>query len=234
MFDFHHRQRIPSSAARLAVFLLFSALWTVTQSAYIVSIPAKDEECYYIVTPPGSTYGATLHGNFDLLDDSVSPDPLSVIVLDYEQEHVLFRSRRRAREGIFQVSLKPDQHVYLCLQNGLVTASGGRKATPERNHDGQVRTVGFQFTVQAKNAAQELMTQNERMIQSTEDLAREIGNLKNHHEFMRTREAKHREVVEQTFSQLMRWLLLEVSTVIFIAGAQIMYFRRFLERRRYI
>jgi emp24/gp25L/p24 family/GOLD len=206
---------------RLAALLLFSTLLTYAQSAYTISIPAKDEECYFIATPAGSSRGAVLYGNFDLLDDNVSPEPLSVVVLDYEEEHVLFRSRRRVKEGIFQVNLKPDQKVNLCLQNGIVTAGRGRKAPTERKHDGLARTVGFQFTVEPKNEAQEIMSQTDRIISSSRDLTREISNLKNHHEFMRTREAKHREVVEQTFSQLMMWLLWEVVAVVSIAGAQV-------------
>lgn len=83
-----------------------------------------------------------------------------------------------------------------------------------RKHDGLDRTVGFQFSVEPNNEAKELLSQNERIIQATQDLTREITNLKNHHEFMRTREAKHREVVEQTFSQLMFWMILEAFTVV--------------------
>lgn len=206
-----------------------------------------------------------MFGNFDLLDDDVSAEPLSVVVLDYEEEHVLYRSRRRDKEGIYQVNLKPNQKVNLCLQNGIVTAGRGRKAPTERKHDGKARTVGFYITVQPKNEVQEILSQHDRLVTTSEDLTREISNLKNHHEFMRSREAKHRAVVEQTFSQLMMWLLLEITAVIVIAGAQvrwkeghslvllqtskltvscfsisntctfqILYFKRFLERRRYI
>jgi hypothetical protein len=186
-----------------------------------VSIPAKDEECYFIMSPPGSGRGSTLYGNFDLLDDGVSPDPFSVVVLDHKEEHVLFRSRRRAKEGIFQINLKANQKVNLCVQNGIVTAGRGRKSPTERHHDGLDRTVGFQFSVEPKNEAQELLSTNDRIIQSSNDLTREITNLKNHHEFMRTREAKHREVVEQTFSHLMFWMILEGVTVVLIAAAQV-------------
>ena len=217
-----------------ATILFFSVLWTVAQAAYITSVAPKDEECFYIPAPLDNTRGGTLHGNFDLLDDGVSPDPLSVVVLDIQDENVLFRSRRRAREGIFKINLKPEQWVNLCIQNGIVTAGRGRKTTSERKHDGLDRTVGFEYSVEPKDENQELITQSDRITKASRDLAREIRNLYNHHTYMRTREAKHREVVEQTFSQLMVWIILEVCAVILIAAGQIMYFRRFLERRRYI
>lgn len=69
----HRRRRCDSPSLRgLALLLIFSMLLTFVRGAYIVSIPAKDEECYFIVSPPGSGRGSTLYGNFDLLDDGVS------------------------------------------------------------------------------------------------------------------------------------------------------------------
>lgn len=66
------------------------------------------------------------------------------------------------------------------------------------------------------------------------DLTRALGNLVHHHTYMRVREGKHREVIESTFGQLMWWVILEGVLVVGIAGAQILYFRNFLERRRYM
>jgi len=201
-------------------------------AAYIVSIPAKDEECY-LINSPGAA-GGTLIGNFDHLDDEISSDPLSVVIIDYKEEHVLFRSRRRATEGIFRVNLKPDQKVNLCLQNGLVTAGRGRKSPTARSHDGLERNIGFEYSVDIKDEKQEVHSQNDKNTQAAKDLRRQLGNLINHHQYMRMREMKHREVVEMTFTQLMRWCVLEAFFVLTIAVGQIMYFHNFLERRRYM
>merc|ERR1712238_240864 len=170
----------------------------------------------------------------DHLDDEISSDPLSVVIIDYKEEHVLFRSRRRATEGIFRVNLKPDQKVNLCLQNGLVTAGRGRKSPTARSHDGLERNIGFGYSVDIKDEKQEVHSQNDKNTQAAKDLRRQLGNLINHHQYMRMREMKHREVVEMTFTQLMRWCVLEAFFVITIAAGQIMYFRNFLERRRYM
>ena len=204
----------------------------VVDAAYIVSIPAKDEECYVIGSPGAA--GGTLVGNFDHLDDELSPEPLSVVIIDYKEEHVLFRSRRRSTEGVFRVNLKPNQKVNLCLQNGLVTAGRGRKSPSARSHDGQDRTVGFEYSVDVKDENQEVHSQHDKNMKAATDLRRTLGSLINHHQYMRTREGKHREVVEKTFSQLMWWVIVEAIMVVGIAGAQIMYFRNFLERRRYM
>jgi hypothetical protein len=214
----------------ISCFLLFPSL---TSAAYIVSIPAKDEECYSISSPPGSA-GGTLNGNFDHLDDVIDSEPLSVVIIDSKEEHVLFRSRRRATEGVFRVNLKPDQKVNLCLQNGLVTAGRGKKSPSGRKHDGKERTVGFEYTVESKDEKSEIHTQNEKNTKAASELQKQINNLINHFQYMRMRESKHRQVVETTFTQLMWWVILEAVFAVLVASAQIMYFRNFLERRRYM
>jgi len=186
-----------------------------------------------MIDSPGQA-GGTLYGNFDHLDDELDAEPLSVVIIDQRQENVLFRSRRRAKEGVFRVNMKPDQKANLCLQNGLVTAGRGRKSPSTRSHDGKDRTVGFEYSVEVKDGNKELLSQNDKNLKAARDLTRQIRNLINHHSYMRMRESKHREVVERTFTQLMWWVLLEALIVILIAGAQIMYFRNFLERRRYM
>lgn len=203
------------------------------RSAYIATIKPKDEECFYVRPPTGKA--GTLYGNYDHLDDGLSPDPLSVVVVDYNEEHVLYRSRRRAREGTFTVKLEQDQKVALCLQNGLITAGRGRKNPMDRNrNDDMERTIGFTYYIEAKDEAAELKSQNERLVGVASDLTRQLGNLINHHQYMRTREAKHRELVEMTFSRLMVWIFVEGAAVILIAGGQILYLRRYMEVRRFM
>lgn len=225
-----------TSATFLAFFTIatciLSPLTQIVDAAYVTSVKAKDEECYAIHSPGNA--GGILYGNFDLLDDNLSSEPVSVVIIDAKEEHVLFRSRRKSSEGVFRVHLKTDQKVNLCLQNGLVTAGRGRKSPSAKAHDGQDRLIGFTYIIEPKDEKAEIHAQQGKNIRAAGELTRALGNLINHHQFMRTREGKHREVVENTFSQLMWWLILEALIVIAIAGGQILYFRNFLERRRYL
>jgi hypothetical protein len=204
----------------------------IVDAAYIVSIPAYDESCFVIGSPGAA--GGTLHGNFDHLNDEQSSEPLSVVVIDTKAETVLYRSRRRATEGIFKITLKPDQKVNLCLQNGIVTAGRGRKSKSTRAHDGEDRIVGFEFSVEPKDENKEAHSQNDKNQKVASELQRGLKNLINHHQYMRMREGKHREVVESTFSRLMWWVVFEAITVAAVAGLQIIYLRNFLERKHYM
>ena len=201
-----------------------------TEAAFIVTVPPQDENCF--IVRARATGLATLRGNFDSLDDDRNPLQLSVVVLQTNNQKVLYRSPPQAREGTFKVQLEPQQRVAICVQNGL--AMRRRRATKRTFTDGLDRTVGLSYTVEARREAEELQSQNAKLIQGAMDLTRKLGDLINHHEYMRAREAKHREVVEETFSQLLRWILLEGTVVICMACAQVLYLRRFLERRRYV
>ena len=217
-----------------------------THAAYIVTVPPKDEECFFMSSPklPG-----TFFGNYDMLDDDYTadassitsqnniPESVTVVITEIVKHRVLHRSRRGTRGGNFKVDVIPGQKVRICVQNGIILGTGGssfgkkqRKPIP----DDVERTVGFQFSFEERNVHLELQAQNGKLVVATRTLIRELNRVIDHYGYMRAREAKHRETVEGTFSQLMNWTLLQGVAVIVVAAGQILYFRRFLEQRRYI
>lgn len=218
-------------SSRLAFFCLLVLLGiSLCNAVYTVKVAAKDEECFYISAPQK---GGKLLGDFDLLDDNKKPGSLSVVITDTKNERVLFRSRRGSKDGSFTVPLNAGQKVNLCVQNGIATSGGNRKM-PQSRHDGQPRTVGLNFNFEPANEALELHNQNNKNVRASWNLSKDIGKLDTHYTFMRSREAKHRSVVERTFSRLMGYTILEGFVLLVVSVGQILYFRRFLERRRYM
>lgn len=218
-----------------------------THAAYIVTIPPRDEACFYVHSTLNS---GTLYGNFEVVDED-SPgggsnnnnkknnkdDDISLIILDFQNQRTLFRSRRGHANGSFTVSLQAKQKVQLCLQNGIWSAGRGRhvpRKPSQQGDTGRSYSVGLTYTFEETDPAVELQVTNTKLLTSTKSVHRELRRLLDHYNFMRAREASHRETVERTFSRLMAWVLLQGFVVIVVAGAQVMYFRRFLERRRYI
>lgn len=168
-----------------------------------------------------------------MLDDSKSAKPLSVVIFDSAKNRILYRSISGAREGNFKVKLSLGQRVNVCVQNGLKSISK-RKTPISKSHDDLERVVGLKFSFEKQNDLVELHNQNAKVVSAALSLNRELGKLQDHHGYMKVREAVHRETVEHTFSRLLGWTLLEGGTVVAVAVGQIMYFRRFLEQRRYI
>ena len=217
----------------LMLGLLLHLLLSISccNAAYILTVSAKDEECFNLFSPK---FSGTFFGNYDLLDDSSrSAEAVSLVVMDAANHRILYRSRRGSNEGNFKIEVASGQRLNVCVQNGIFTA-GRRKTVHKRSHDNEDRTVGLQFSFEEKDPGMELHNQNGRLVSATRGLIRELGRLQDHYGYMRAREAMHREVVEGTFTKLMSWTLFQGGTVILVAVAQIMYFRRFLERRRYI
>lgn len=189
---------------------------------------AKDEECFFVTAPknPG-----TIHGNFELL--SGTTDPLSIVIMDASTSRIFYRSRRGSGDGSFKISTNPGQKVNLCVQNGIFS-SGRKKVSQTRQHDGLPRTVGISFTMEEENTTRELHNQNKRMMDTVQDLKSNFFRLQDHQGYTRVRESMHRETVEKTFSRLMGWNILEAVALVLVTLCQILYLRRFLERRRYI
>jgi hypothetical protein len=218
-----------SQSLRFWLLLLVGVVsYSATNAAYIVTIPPKDEECFFVTAPKSA---GIFYGNYDMID---SADAVSVIILDANKnQRILYRSRRGATEGNFKVQITAGQKLNVCVQNGI-WSQGKRKTPQNRPHDGEDRTVGLQFSFEEKNPHLELHSQSGKLVSATRSLIREMRRLQDHYGYMRAREATHRETVEGTFSQLMSWTLLQGAAVILVAAGQIMYFRRFFEQRRYI
>lgn len=183
-----------------------------------------------------------LVGNYELLegDESVSADPLLVYIIDEKQtEKLLYKSKPGEASGGFQVPIHPGGRGYwMCVQN----SSHGPDAPPdldeEEHPDFKTRFVGFSYRIVdivLDKPAPLLIDEYSTIewMQKSSDVENELRAMMNHQEYMRVRESQHRHVVEQTFSSLLFWSLAEALTVIFGAVGQVMYFRRFLEKKRY-
>jgi emp24/gp25L/p24 family/GOLD len=58
--------------------------------------------------------------------------------------------------------------------------------------------------------------------------------LKDHYDYLRSREEVQRNLVEATLDRVVRWTLLEAVLLIGIASTQVLYFRRFFEKKHYL
>jgi len=245
------------------ILLFLVGLHTPVDGAYLVNLAPKTEECFYVYANEnsGTLYGTyEVVDDDDLKKDNNNnkknknknkkPDnrrptssrdsqwnsPISLIVLDGTTQRTLFRSRRGSDHGTFRVSLKSKQKVHICIQNGLWNAGGKKKISrnPNAPELTEEHLVGIQYTFEETNPVVELQLTNAKLVTATKTVYQELSRLQDHYLYIRTREATHRETVEKTFTRLMTWVLLQGSVVIVVAGAQVLYFRRFLERRRYI
>ena len=117
------------------------------------------------------------------------------------------------------------------------------------NHDGNLRTIGFTLRVRPLDGTEaarmmQVNTQSEEFNQADEQrmkleslshtLMDRMELLLDHQEYIKNRESKHRHVVEQTFTLVMRWTLLEALVLLSVAFLQVVYLKRFFETKRYL
>lgn len=181
-------------------------------AAYIVQVGHMEEQCFVIRTPPGKI--STIEGSYDMLDENLPAEPLRVIWLDHEFTR-LYKNGYGEHSGFFQIHAQG--RLTFCLQNAMDSVS----------KDELDREVFFDIRIIVDEPLNPLIGQ----AITVQD---KLWGLQNHHLVMRAREEIHRGVVEQTFSDLLKWTLLEAAALVAVSLMQVMYFRRFLEKRRFM
>jgi len=196
-------------------------------------------------------------GSYDLLDDELSAKPVSVVLFDYDSEEVKWHSDYEGSEGSF--SLTTAGKFHLCFGNG----AGGYKTPADKenekrgiktmtvydytNTDGINRRIGFSIRIKPvvgtkafnaqleKNGGEnEASLQSSKLVDLTLQLADRMELLLDHQEYIKNREMTHRNIVESTFTMIMKWTFLEAIVLIVVACAQVFYLKKFFETKRYL
>ena len=225
---------LASFASLLSFLLLLSQHLQPCSGSFVLTVPPLEEECFIIRAH--SQRASILTGNFDVLDDTLPADPVSVVIMDTSNDRMRYRSPRLATEGTFKVNLDAKQRMAICVQNGIRRLRTPSRGTvkDQKHIDDLDRNVGLEFLVEPRNEHVELKNANSKLMDAATGLRQKLRDLRSHHVYMKSREGKHRRIAEKTFSQLLVWCLMEAVIIILIAVGQIMYFRRFLEKRRYM
>eukprot|EP00568_Trieres_chinensis_P019797 CAMPEP_0183322964 /NCGR_PEP_ID=MMETSP0160_2-20130417/73195_1 /TAXON_ID=2839 ORGANISM="Odontella Sinensis, Strain Grunow 1884" /NCGR_SAMPLE_ID=MMETSP0160_2 /ASSEMBLY_ACC=CAM_ASM_000250 /LENGTH=192 /DNA_ID=CAMNT_0025490249 /DNA_START=56 /DNA_END=631 /DNA_ORIENTATION=- len=191
-------------------------------AAMSVTVESRGEECFVIRSPSGRQH--SISGNFDCLDDGLSPRPVSVRLYDPKMR-AIWTSRPDTSEGSFRVV--GEGRYQLCISNGI-------KQDHDKDAgqaDGLDRTIGFAVRVrdlieerremimskkkeQAKEgggdkeieeAKSKSVEKAQMMGTLTEDLVERLNSLRDHQAFLRERDEIHRDLAESTFGLLIRW-----------------------------
>lgn len=196
------------------------------------------------------------------MDDDLSAKPVTAVLFDWDTQKVTWHSGYGESEGTFSITTNGKFH--LCFGNGSggyrteeeltkgqQKLSDGHPLTDDHydysNADGELRTIGFSLRVRPLEgtAAAALMkdrTSSEnpadimknKLIDLSTTLRDKMELLLDHQEYIKNREAQHRNIVEDTFTALTRWTLLEAFVLVTIATGQVIYLKRFFETKRYL
>mmetsp|Transcript_2598 Transcript_2598/g.3990 ORF Transcript_2598/g.3990 Transcript_2598/m.3990 type:complete len:244 (+) Transcript_2598:40-771(+) len=224
----------------LSVLILSCLLLLITSpfanASFSIVVPSGEEECFFVRTPGDGL--AYISGNFDCLDDNISPDPVSVILYD-ERMNVMWRSQRAVPEDTFSVATSG--RFSYCISNGF---DGDDDISGKA--DGIPRNIGFTIRVREPQRGLDFNTQNgtktegpddfktAQLLKATAKLIEGLETMEDHQSYLRSREASHRDLVERTFRRVVRWTVLEAIVLVCVSGGQVMYLKKFFEQRRYL
>ena len=244
------------------IILVAASLLTPAAATYSVVVDDGSEECFWTRTPrEGGRY--IVSGNYDLLDDGVSSRPLSVTLYNQKMKSV-YQSRFGRSEDTFSVVSTAGERFMLCIKNGFglhkgrLARSDGEMDDDDEigagGRDGLDRAVGWALRVRSADAHARWMREKdgvaedgastkeksesekkaESLLELGGDLIDALENMADHQAYLREREAAHRALAEETFSAVFFWTIIEALVLLTVAGGQILYLRRFIEKRRYL
>jgi len=133
-----------------------------------MTVSPQTEECVYVL-PPAEGKNCFITGQYDMIDDELSPNPVTVIIFDSEFE-IVWHSKPGVAADKFALDTNCKRHQ-LCIANGdpnvvdkndpNVKHFHHHRGHPNENHhidddefdyknkDGKDREVGFTFQVKA-------------------------------------------------------------------------------------
>lgn len=147
---------------------------------------------------------------------------------------MLWHGDDEATEGIFSLKTLPGQRFRLCFD-----AVAGEMEDAVKSI-GMTVPVGFNVRLQPDPRSlsdQEIGPDAERallQVQAATRIQSDWGNLQDHYDFLRTRESINEALTDAIMNKVMGWTIAEACLVIFMAVAQVMYWRKFFEQRRYL
>jgi len=145
----------------------------------------------------------------------------------------LWKSDKGEKEEAFSVEVAGKKHLEFCME--LL-----------RNlDDDEVEEEGLDvgFNIYVRSTVDRTLPEGEggpdaqralELVHDSMEIVSQWRTLLDHFDFLRNREAINEKLTSQIMSRVMGWTVLEAVVVTTMATAQVMYWKRFFEQRRYL
>ncbi|VEU37672.1 unnamed protein product [Pseudo-nitzschia multistriata] len=199
-------------------------------ASYAISIEPQSEECFIFMTPSSINPFSAFSGSFEVLHDDVDSYELAVKVVNNDTGESMHEVPTGTQEGDFELNdLKPNSKYSICFQNNA-------------GEDDEENEFDVGFNLRFHNPPRSLDDAESgpdgerasQLIQKAAQIDQEWFTLQDHFDFLRNREGIHFAMNNQIMTRLARWTYVESLLVVAMAVGQVMYWKRFFEKRRYI
>jgi len=227
-----HKCAKPMRAATSRHFILFcfllACLSPIIHAELSMELSPYEEACFVLRTHDKTRL---LTGNYEMLNPNLSPDPLLVYIM--ENDKVVWHSKPGHSFDTFHAKCQKDKKYWLCIQN---SSHGPLSEGQEPRHpDEETRKVGFNYRMHAEPkavAAEWDSDKSEEWMDISMEIADDLSDMEDHIGYNKRREADHRSLVEKTFSDVLLWTLMEAAMVVLSALGQVLFYRRYLEKKQ--
>jgi hypothetical protein len=161
----------------------------------------------------------------------MDPSVVSAWIEDTAKPHkTLYKSTDEQSEGLFSLQLQPHQRVQLCFD--VMTMDDVDATT--------IAKVGFNVRLEPElrslpeNVIGPDAQRGLTHIKAAASIQADWYNMLDHFDFLRHREAVHDLLQDSIMSRVMAWTVAEACLVTFTAVAQVAYWKKFFEQRRYL
>jgi emp24/gp25L/p24 family/GOLD len=148
-------------------------------------------------------------------------------------------------EETYSIQVDGDQRYRLCFESSSRRdrREGRHNNADDEDENGAPYDLQLGFNVRVQPAApralpdQELGPDVERamtLLESAIKTEEQWQNLLDHFDFLRNREAMHRQLTSQINDRVMGWTIVESILVVTMAVGQVWYWKAFFEKRRYL
>jgi len=210
--------------------LIVSSISIGVEASYAISIEPDSEECFIFFTPTDAGGTSIFTGSFEVLHDDVDSYELSVKIANADTGESLYEVPSGTQEGDFRLEkIEASTRFSLCFQNNS-------EDDDEENEFDLGFNVRFHMPPRTLEEG-ESGPDGERasqLVQKAAQIHEDWYTLQDHFDFLRNREGIHYRMNEEIMNRLSLWIYIEAFLVIGMAMGQIMYWKKFFEKRRYL
>lgn len=202
------------SFATLSVFVSICLAMLIKQSAaYITTLDAHSEECFFEKAIAGTKLGFT----FEVIEGGFLDIDVTIFDPDGSQIH----HEPKASSGKYTIEASKDGHYKYCFSNKMSTV------TPKV----------VMFNIETARQVQHKLSgaqEQDRMNDMIKTLTNSMTSVKHELEYLSVRDRIHRRINDETNSRVITWTWVEFLILLGVSLGQVVYIKRFFEVRRAI
>jgi len=211
------------------LLVTFGGLKTVDAS-YAISIDAGTEECFVFLTPSDVGTTSTISGSFEVLHDDIDSYELGVSVVNLDTGEHMHEVPTGTLEGDFKLEhIEANSKFSICFTNNAEASDVDDEFDLGFNIRFHKPTRALEDGVSGPDAERAA-----DLVEKASEIGQDWDVLQDHFEFLRNREAIHLGMNNEIMTRLRHWTYFEALLVILMAMGQVMYWKKFFEKRRYL